>query len=157
VAPAASPPEAAALSVRHDLQGRVLYVEDDPVNQILMESYLGLRPGVALTLAGDGASALETACRELPDLVIVDMMLPDMHGCDIARALTERLGAACPPMVAFSANALSNDIAEAMKAGFRSYLIKPAATHQVLAIVDEVLATRRELAPAEDTARPGPA
>jgi CheY-like chemotaxis protein len=145
--PEAAPPDAAAQAQppveRADVHGVVLYIEDDEVNQILTQSYLSLRPGVRLLLAGSGDAGVATAAREAPDLVLVDMTLPDAHGLGLAARLHAALGAGCPPLVAYSANAMAEDIETALRSGFSDYLVKPASTRAILGIVDKHLSRRR--------------
>jgi len=122
-----------------EVRGTVLYVEDDLVNQLLVQSFLGLRPGVTLLLANNGSEGIAAAVQSRPDLMLVDMMLPDMRGDEIARALQLALGDAAPPMIAFSANSLAEDIDAARAAGFADYLVKPSTTQELLAMVDRHL------------------
>ncbi|MEP6875470.1 MAG: MHYT domain-containing protein [Burkholderiales bacterium] len=124
---------------RADIRGRVLYIEDDPVNQVLMQSYLALRPGVELLLADSGQAALAMANSEPLDLIFMDMMLPDTHGLELATRLREGLESRCPPLVAFSANAMGEDIYAAKRGGFTDYLVKPASTHALLQVIDRFL------------------
>ncbi|MGA0609709.1 MHYT domain-containing protein [Caldimonas sp. KR1-144] len=151
-APAVAP--ARPLAERADVRGAVLYVEDDPVNQLLMQSCLALRPGVSLLMAADGTEGIATALCARPDLVITDMMLPDMHGSELAQQLRAVLGAACPPLIAFSANAMPADIAAARAAGFADYLVKPATTQALLATIDRALAHAAPRSAATATSQP---
>jgi signal transduction histidine kinase/ActR/RegA family two-component response regulator len=124
---------------RSDVRGSVLYIEDDEVNRILTQSYLQLRPGVQLRLAGSGEAGVASALAQRPDLVLVDMSLPDTHGLQLAARLQAVLGPGCPPLVAYSANAMAEDIATALASGFSAYLVKPASTQAILETVDRHL------------------
>ncbi len=138
---AAPPPVAQApLLLRDDVRGRVLYVDDNEVNRVLMEVLLSRRPRVELRLAADGASGLALARAEPPDLVLLDIRLPDMDGYQILRALRadERLRGL--PCVAVSAGAMPDEIAQATAAGFDAYLTKPLDIALLLAEVDRRLA-----------------
>jgi len=59
---------------------RVLYVEDHPVNVEVMRAIFALRPDLTLDVAVDGASGLNAATRHAPDLLLLDLRLPDCHG-----------------------------------------------------------------------------
>jgi len=125
---------------RDDLPGTVLYVEDNESNIQLVEQLLALRPRVKLLVARDSTSARVLAAVTQPDIVLVDMRLPDASGIDVLHALraqahTERL--AC---IAVSANALPEDIAAARAAGFDDYLTKPLTAEHFLARIDAALA-----------------
>lgn len=136
------PAEARSLARREDVRGRVLYVDDDEVNRLLMQAYLDLRPAVRLALAVDGASALAAVARERPDLLLVDMTLPDMNGLALLRALHARPEMQGVPCIAVSANAMPEDIASARAAGFHGYLTKPLPASDLLAAVDALLAVK---------------
>lgn len=133
--PAASPePSAVPL--------RVLYIEDNPVNEMLVREMLGLRPGTLLDTAPDGASGIARATTgPTPDLILLDLQLPDMSGIDVMRRLcTEPSLAACR-FVALSANAMREDVSQALSAGFNEYWTKPLNLQQFLADI-EALARR---------------
>jgi PAS domain S-box-containing protein len=132
----------AIVARRSDISGRVLYIEDDEVNRLLMQAYFALRPGVELTLAVDGKSGIEAALSGAPDLVLVDMSLPDMRGPDVLRALRERGQARRIPCIAISADAMPDDIAAARAAGMDGYLVKPVPIAQLLSTVDAALSAR---------------
>ena len=93
-APSSRPGAPAPPSQHGDFDGtlRVLYAEDDEVNVELIRQVVLLRPAVALSVATSGASALEMARRDPPDLMLVDMNLGDMTGLELARALAAQPG-----------------------------------------------------------------
>ncbi len=117
----------------------VLYIEDNPVNQALMEGMLGQRPGIRLLMAEQPEAGLALAAQAQPDLVLLDIQLPGIDGWEVLR----RLRAAPPtqriPVVAVSANAMPGDLAEARAAGFAAYLTKPLDLPHLLATVDQML------------------
>lgn len=133
------PTAADAAVERTDVGGRLLYVEDDEINQLLAQSCLALRPSVELRLAGSGEAGLAMALKERPDLILVDMNLPDIHGLQLAARLRAALGPQCPPLVAYSANAMSIDIDAARAGGFSDYLVKPAPARALLGLIDRYL------------------
>lgn len=144
-APETVPAAVAEMSSSVEAHGVLVYVEDEPVNQVLFSSMLALRPGVEVVIVGDGHSAIELVCQRPVDLLFVDMMLPDMDGVALAQHLREALGDRCPPMVAYSANALAADIDKALDAGFARYLIKPAGVVDLLGTVDTMMGAGRLL------------
>jgi len=121
------------------LRANLLYVEDNPVNAILMEAIVGMRPGLRLRVAQDGADALREAVAAPPDLLLLDMHLPDTDGIALLHALRERPTLRDIPAVAVSAAARSEDIERARAAGFAAYWTKPLDVDQTLAEIDRLL------------------
>lgn len=135
-----APAGAGSLGQRADATGRVLYIDDDEVNRLLMQALLDFRPGVTLQLAADGSCGIAAACAHLPDLVLLDMRLPDMSGLQVLQHLRSVPALAGVPCVAVSANAMPDDIAHALANGFDAYITKPIACSQLFAEVDRWLA-----------------
>jgi len=113
-------------------RGRVLYIEDNPVNVLLVKELLARWPEVQLMTADDGETGLMMARTDAPDLVLLDMQLPGMAGLDVLRALRSGPEVEMPPVVVLSANALSVQRDEAVSAGASGYLTKPFAFDQFL-------------------------
>jgi signal transduction histidine kinase/ActR/RegA family two-component response regulator len=104
---------------------RVLYIEDNAVNQALMQGMLGHRPGIRLQMADEPAEGLAAATAEPPDLVLLDIQLPGMDGFEVLRRLRADPVTRQVPVAAVSANAMPADLARAREAGFDDYLTKP--------------------------------
>lgn len=121
-------------------QGRVLYVDDEELNRLLMRALLEFRPGVTLEMAVDGASGLAAARAAPPGLLLLDMRLPDMTGLQLLQALRADPMLAHVPCVAVSANAMPDDIAEALRGGFDAYITKPIASARLFGEIDRFLA-----------------
>jgi PAS domain S-box-containing protein len=138
---AAAPPPAPALPPSTvDRVRTVLYIEDNPSNVDLMAGVLALRPGVRLLTAANGAAGLALARRERPDLILVDVALPDIDGFEVCRQLRAEAAFVRAPIVALSANAMPSDIEKGRRAGFDAYLTKPLDVPTFLAELDRRLA-----------------
>ncbi len=149
--PAATAEPAAAVDVlgavgiglhesRAEVRGNVLYVEDNESNVEVVRQLLALRPNVRLHVAGDGASARVLAAVCQPDLILLDMRLPDTDGHALLRELQRQPATAGIACVGLSANALPTDVAQARAAGFADYWTKPLDATQFLRGLDLLLA-----------------
>lgn len=113
--------------------GQVLYIEDNAVNVLLVEELMAQLPGLRLVSESTGAAGVARARSLHPDLILVDMQLPDFDGFEVLRQLRthpETAGIAC---VALSANAMPEDIARALANGFDDYWTKPIRFREFLA------------------------
>ncbi|HWP19421.1 MAG TPA: PAS domain-containing protein [Burkholderiaceae bacterium] len=122
---------------------RLLYIEDNPVNVLLVEELVRLRPGVELAIAGSGLEGVEQAARLQPDLVIVDMQLPDIEGDEVLRRLKARQETAALRCVALSANAMPEDVERALAAGFEAYWTKPIDVQRFWQSLEQLLGRGR--------------
>lgn len=118
---------------------RILYVEDNELNCLLVESYLATRPGHELQCCATGAAALEAARRQPPDLVLLDMHLPDMLGTDVLQALRRDPLLRTVPCVMLSACDHPEDRARALAAGCADYLTKPIACEEFMDRIEALL------------------
>lgn len=125
--PAQPPASAAALA------GSVLYIEDNPVNLMLVEQFLARWPGVRLTGAETGRAGLACLRDGVFDLLLLDMQLPDMHGVDVLAALHADPPPGVPPVVALSASAMPGAVDEARRAGAAEYWTKPLDLNRLAA------------------------
>jgi PAS domain S-box-containing protein len=119
---------------------RVLYIEDNEVNQLLMQGMLGDRADLRLEVAGRPELGLEMAAAEPPDLVLLDIQLPGMSGFQVLEKLRSWPALAQVPVIAVSANAMPQDLARAQAAGFDAYLTKPLDLERLREAVDRALA-----------------
>ena len=116
---------------------RILVVDDDP--QILRALRINLRARrYDIDTAVDGASAMQAAAEHSPDLVVLDLGLPDMEGVDVIRGLR---GWTTVPILVLSGRADSRDKVDALDAGADDYVTKPFGVDELLARVRTV--TRR--------------
>ena len=123
--------------------GTLLYIEDDPAALELMQSLLSRhRPAVRLLVATDGLSGLRLAQAERPDVIFVDLQLPDVDGVELLAVLHRLDGVQATPLVALSAQAGRDAIARAVAAGASSFVAKPVDLQRVLALVDTFIRPR---------------
>ncbi len=123
-----------------DQEFTVLYVEDNPVNLMLVERVLELRPGVRLISAHNAGLGREMARVHRPALVLLDIQLPDKSGYELLAELRQLPETAAIPVVALSAAAMPAEIERAVASGFYAYLTKPLRINELLAIVDQLRA-----------------
>ena len=105
--------------------GVIVYIEDDPVNVVLMEQYVSLCADVQLLVARDGQSGLELARAWMPNLILLDMQLPDMSGLDVLDRLRADPATSGIRVVALSADAMPAQVTEAIARGAEAYWTKP--------------------------------
>jgi CheY-like chemotaxis protein len=117
----------------------VLYVEDNPANMLLVESLIGRRPALRLLSARDGASGVALARLSEPDVILMDIDLPDINGNDALGLLASDPKTAGIPVIALSANAIPHDVERGKAAGFFRYLTKPASIDDLMASLDSAL------------------
>lgn len=108
-----------------DLRGKVLYIEDNPINVELVEVALSVYPNVTLVKAHTGMEGIRLARSERPDFVLLDMHLPDIGGLEVVRALNEEIASGKLHITLLTADSLSMDIVKAMSLGAEDYWIKP--------------------------------
>jgi PAS domain S-box-containing protein len=120
--------------------GRVLYVEDNPVNAVLMEAIIAQRPGVVLRIAADAAAALSITAQWKPDLLLLDLHLPDMSGTALLTELRRNPALQAVPAIVVSAAAEVADQQRAAALGFEGYWVKPLDIGHTLRELDRWLA-----------------
>ena len=117
----------------------VLYIEDEPANLHLVRRSLSHRPRVRLIEAATAAKGLELARTASPDLILLDLQLPDGSGEDVLTELRNDPATRAIPVVIVTADAAPRTIERVLKAGARDYLAKPFALSRFFQIIDEVL------------------
>lgn len=113
---------------------KVLLVEDNEAIRNAFSILLS-ESGYEVLQAGSGAGALESSGRDRPDLILLDLGLPDMGGLDVARALRGREETRDTPIIALTGRALETDQEACMAAGCSGYLTKPIDTEQLLKVI----------------------
>ncbi|HEX4666209.1 MAG TPA: ATP-binding protein [Chthoniobacterales bacterium] len=106
-------------------QRTILYIEDNLSNLTLIEEMLQEQPGIKLLTAMQGSIGLDLARRSSPDLILLDLHLPDLPGWEVLAQLQASEATRQIPIIVISADATSNQIERLMNAGARAYLTKP--------------------------------
>jgi len=104
---------------------RVLYVEDNPANLKLVEQIVQRHANVELLMAPSGSLGLDLARSHRPDLLLLDIHLPNIDGCQVLEQLRADAQTRLIPVVAVTAQAMPEDVKRVMAAGFDGYLAKP--------------------------------
>jgi len=117
---------------------RVLYIEDDPSNRLLVRRILEAE-GYSVMEAMDGLTGLEVAAQVQPDLILLDINLPEMDGYDLARRFRESPGLRQVPILALTANVMKGDRERTLEAGCDGYIQKPIDVDRLPEQVKEIL------------------
>jgi PAS domain S-box-containing protein len=120
-------------------RGKVLLIEDNLANVKLVERILAQRVGVEIVAAMQGRLGLELAREHRPQLILLDLHLPDLNGDEVLRRLRDHPATAAIPVVMVSADATRGEVQRLLAAGAAHYLTKPLDVRQLLHILDEVL------------------
>ena len=117
------------------MSGTILYIEDNPNHARIVKKILG-KHGYQVIVCGDGLQGVAMAARETPNLVMVDMNLPDMTGeAVISRLRGDRSNLSAIPIVAITASTDSDLRARIIAAGCDGYLQKPYSIKELIAAV----------------------
>jgi PAS domain S-box-containing protein len=127
----------ATLSTYH--RRRVHYVEDNETNVEVMRDILAQRPQVELSVSLTGLDGLAAIRTLRPDVILLDMHLPDISGMELLRHLRSESATASIPVVVVSADALQAQVEEALQLGAVRYLTKPVNVGDLLSILDDIL------------------
>ncbi|MFJ3808599.1 response regulator transcription factor [Streptomyces sp. NPDC090073] len=134
-----------------DVPARVLVVDDDPTVAEVVTGYLH-RAGYAVDRAGDGPTALTHAAARLPDLVVLDLMLPGMDGLEVCR----RIRAHGPvPVIMLTARGDEDDRILGLEVGADDYVTKPFSPRELVLRVESVLRRSRPAAAGQPLAAAG--
>jgi pilus assembly protein CpaE len=125
------------------MPGKILLIDDDPDSVRLLSLMLSPE-GYQIVTARNGQEGLRLAVQERPDLIIIDVMMPDMDGFEVCRRVRQTVGISDTPILMLSARARVDDKIEGLRAGATDYLAKPASRKDLLARVEAILQTHRE-------------
>lgn len=119
-------------------QRRILYVEDNPANAKLLVKLLRLYPQLDLTVTAEPMVGIYQARTQQPDLILLDIGLPDLDGFELLRILKEDESTRHIPVVALSANARRYEIDRSREAGFLHYLTKPLELDRLIRVLNDL-------------------
>ena len=123
---------------RYDSEKHVLYIEDTDSNIRLVAEILAQRPDISLATAIDGRRGIDAATESPPDLILLDLHLPDMDGGEVLEELRAVTSLAEVPVVMLSADATQRQIDRLLELGAHAYLTKPIRVRTLLTAVDQL-------------------
>lgn len=110
---------------------RILYIEDNPQNMRLVRKMLTVG-GYDMLEANDGFTGVALALKEKPDLILMDINLPDIDGIEATKRIRQASETSQIPIVALTANAMHGDREIFLNAGCDGYLAKPVTRNELL-------------------------
>jgi len=119
----------------------VLYVEDEEINMLLMQQVFTTQPAWTLHTATTGSEGLRIAHQQSPDVILLDLNLPDMSGVEVFKLLRSDPRTRHIPCVAVSADAMPAQIRKALAEGFSDYWVKPLELTSVISKLKGFLST----------------
>ena len=134
----------AATAIASRQHQSMLYVEDNLANLELVERTLQHRPSLRMIPLMQGGLALELAAQHHPDLVLLDLQLPDIDGEVVLRRLKEDARTRHIPVIILSADASDHRAAQMRDAGADAFLAKPIRVRELLRAVDDALVRERQ-------------
>jgi CheY-like chemotaxis protein len=129
----------------------ILYIEDNLYNVQLVERLLLQRPDVQLLTSVQGSPGINIAQTRHPDLILLDVHLPDINGFDVLERLRADSATANIPIVVLSADATPGQVRRFRDAGANEYLTKPLDLKLLLTLVDNYLGDGNEATAPEST------
>ncbi len=117
----------------------ILYIEDDPSLRQLVEFMLQKKNDVLFLQEETGAAGIRTARERRPDIILLDLSLPDISGYEVLSRLKSDNGTGATPVIALSGDSLPEDIARGIEAGFDAYLTKPLGVSEFYSLIDGML------------------
>jgi CheY-like chemotaxis protein len=117
----------------------VLIGEDEPDNQVILQTVVEALVGVRAEVAGDGLAVLASVERERPRMILLDLMMPGLDGFQVTRQLKADPSTSSIPIVAVSAMARPDDRAAALAAGCDDFVRKPFELDDLEAVIRSYL------------------
>jgi light-regulated signal transduction histidine kinase (bacteriophytochrome)/CheY-like chemotaxis protein len=123
---------------------RILLVEDNPVNEVLASRVLERR-GHEVTVARNGTAALKALEKQTPDLVLMDIQMPEMNGFEATAAIRggELKTGSHLPIIAMTAHAMAGDKERCLAAGMDGYVSKPIRADDLFSVMEQVLSIQK--------------
>ncbi len=122
---------------------KILLVEDNEMNRDMLSRRLARR-GFEIVFAATGREAIEKAQSELPDLILMDLSLPDVDGWEAMRRIKALAATAAIPVIALTAHAMAGDREKAMEAGANDYDTKPVEFTRLLLKIESFLGSEQK-------------
>jgi CheY-like chemotaxis protein len=124
---------------RHVFDGKrkILYIEDNLSNLTLIEEMLREQPEIELLSAMQGQLGLDLARKHSPDLILLDLHLPDLPGREVLSRLRSQEDTRDIPVVVISADATNRQVEQLMATGARAYLTKPLDVNEFFRVLEE--------------------
>ncbi|MDD5135966.1 MAG: response regulator [Candidatus Omnitrophica bacterium] len=119
-------------------KGKILVVDDVKENVMLLEALLASADFEVLKAYG-GKEAVETVKKEKPDLVLLDIMMPDIDGIQVCGILRKDPGTASIPVIMVTSKDKDSDIVRSLETGADDYIVKPVVKKELFAKVDDML------------------
>ena len=110
---------------------KILYVEDNDDNVYMLKNRLS-RAGYTVVVATDGAQGIAMATSEKPDMILMDLTLPDIRGEEVTRRIKADPATGRIPVIALTANAMAGDREKALAAGCDDFDTKPVELQRLL-------------------------
>jgi len=121
----------------------VLYIEDMQSHALLVKQIFSRMSDIDLQVAATAWAGLQQARKQKPDLILLDMELPDMNGLDLYRHLQEDARTAHIPVIAISASAMPHQVQAALDAGMRQYITKPFSYKDLIRMLQDEQSAKR--------------
>jgi len=121
---------------------RILLVEDNDLNRDMLSRRLA-RKGHDVSIAVDGREGIAKARDERPEIILMDISLPEVDGWEATRQLREDVSTASIPVIALTAHAMDSDRVRSLEAGCDDYDTKPIELQRLLGKIDALLARGR--------------
>jgi two-component system cell cycle response regulator DivK len=122
---------------------QLLYVEDNDDNAFMLQMRFELLEQFQLHIAVNGHDGIEAARTMAPDLILMDIDLPDLDGLEVTRRLKADAGTADIPIIAVTAHAMTGDREKALAAGCDEFDTKPVDFDRLLGKIEACLRARR--------------
>ncbi|MGO9784371.1 MAG: ATP-binding protein [Streptosporangiaceae bacterium] len=122
----------------------VLYIEDNPANIELVTRFLRGKPNLTLRSESLGRAGIESAARDIPDIILLDLHLPDMNGEQVLSEIKAERATAAIPVVVLSADASRGVIRRLLASGALAYLTKPVELAELGTLLDTFAAARTQ-------------
>ena len=122
---------------------KILYIEDNPDNRMLVRRVLQSE-GYTVIEANDGPGGIQAATEQIPDLILMDINLPDVDGYEITARIKQLPGLAKVPVIALTANVMKGDREKTLAAGCDGYIQKPIDIDQLSPQIEHFLNLKRK-------------